>query len=74
MESETEFDEVDLCFASNIGTNLFDEILTSNGQLHSEESDNLPDSEAEADLTNSEEGLYPLTKGQSFADWKIVEK
>ncbi|CAG8764508.1 8467_t:CDS:2 [Gigaspora margarita] len=50
MESKTEFDEVDLCFASNI------------------ESNNLPDSEAEADLTDSEEGLYPLTKEQSFAD------
>ncbi|CAG8815962.1 42982_t:CDS:2 [Gigaspora margarita] len=64
FKSETKFDEADLCFASNIGTNLFNKILTSNRQLHSEESDNLPDSETEADLTNLEKGLYSLAKRQ----------
>ncbi|CAG8715553.1 27116_t:CDS:2, partial [Dentiscutata erythropus] len=69
-----EFNEADLCFISNVKTNIFDEILDSYGQLRSEESNSLVESEAETDLTNSEEGLYPLTKGQSFTDWKDVEK
>ncbi|KAF0332906.1 hypothetical protein F8M41_020822 [Gigaspora margarita] len=73
MESEKEFDEADLCFTSNIETNIFDEILNSNEQLRAEESNSLTDSEDEGDLTDSEESLYPLTKGQSFSDWKEVE-
>ncbi|CAG8735294.1 3160_t:CDS:10, partial [Gigaspora margarita] len=54
-ESEEEFNEVKLCFTSNIDVNIF------------EEGGNSMDSEVETDLTNSEEYLYPLTKGQRFA-------
>ncbi|CAG8597109.1 5644_t:CDS:2, partial [Dentiscutata erythropus] len=72
--SEDEFDEADLCFASNNEMNIFDEILDSYGQLCSEESNSLVEAEAEADLTDSEEGLYPLSKGQSFTNWKDIEK
>ncbi|CAG8717166.1 15447_t:CDS:2, partial [Dentiscutata heterogama] len=68
--SEDEFDEAELCFSSNIEMSLFDDILNSNGQLCSEESNSLTESEAETDLTDSEEGLYLLNKGQSFGDWK----
>ncbi|CAG8783014.1 15737_t:CDS:2, partial [Racocetra fulgida] len=51
-----EFDEADLCFSSNNEMNIFDEILDSYGQLRSEESNSLVEAEAEADLTDSEEG------------------
>ncbi|CAG8572587.1 2066_t:CDS:2, partial [Scutellospora calospora] len=66
MASDDKFDEADLCFISNVETNIFDEILNSYGQLRSEESNSLVESEAKAktDLTDSEEGLYSLTKGQ----------
>ncbi|CAG8713486.1 31971_t:CDS:2, partial [Racocetra persica] len=73
MASDDEFNEADLCFISNVETNIFDEMLDSYGQLRSEESNSLVESEAETDLTDLEEGLYPLTKGQSFTDWKDVE-
>ncbi|KAF0492464.1 WD40 repeat-like protein [Gigaspora margarita] len=74
MESEEEFDDMDLCFtSSSVATNLFDEILNSNGQLQTDESNSLTNSENESDLTDSEEGLYPLAKGQSFSDWNDVE-
>ncbi|CAG8704902.1 18215_t:CDS:2, partial [Gigaspora margarita] len=33
----------------------------------------LTDSENESDLTDSEEDLYPLAKGQSFSDWNDVK-
>ncbi|KAF0492462.1 WD40 repeat-like protein [Gigaspora margarita] len=57
MESEEEFDEMDLCFtSSSVATNLFDEILNSNGQLQTGESNSLTNSENESDLTDSEEG------------------
>ncbi|KAF0472751.1 WD40 repeat-like protein [Gigaspora margarita] len=66
---------MDLCFtSSSVATNLFDEILNSNGQLQTDESNSLTNSENESDLTDSEEGLYPLAKGQSFSDWNDVEK
>ncbi|RIB02196.1 hypothetical protein C2G38_2228476 [Gigaspora rosea] len=64
MGSE-EFDETDLCFtSSSVVTNLFDEILNYNGQLQPDENNS---------LMNSEEGLYPLAKWQSFSDWNDVE-
>ncbi|KAF0463802.1 hypothetical protein F8M41_026568 [Gigaspora margarita] len=72
MGSEDEFNEADQCFTSSIETNIFDDILDSYGHLCTKES--LIESEAKNDLTDSEEGLYLLTKGQSFADWKDVEK
>ncbi|CAG8466689.1 3365_t:CDS:2 [Dentiscutata heterogama] len=62
MKSEAEFDKADLCFASNIETNIFEKILTSNRQLLLKESVNLMDSEAETDLTDSEKDLYLLVK------------
>ncbi|CAG8780649.1 25389_t:CDS:1, partial [Gigaspora margarita] len=55
MENENDFDEAELCFASNIETNIFNDILNSTGQLHYEESNNLTESEFKTDLTNSEE-------------------
>ncbi|CAG8846271.1 7687_t:CDS:2, partial [Gigaspora margarita] len=58
---------------SSVATNLFDEILNSNGQLQTDESNSLTNSENESDLTDSEEGLYPLAKGQSFSDWNDVD-
>ncbi|CAG8814164.1 18278_t:CDS:1, partial [Gigaspora margarita] len=65
MESEEEFDKANLCFTSNVDVNIFEEILNSNRQLRTEEGGNSTDSEVETDLTDSEEYLYPLTKGQS---------
>ncbi|CAG8760959.1 6449_t:CDS:2, partial [Gigaspora rosea] len=49
---------------SSVATNLFDEILNYNSQLQPDENNN---------LTDSEEGLYPLAKGQSFSDWNDIE-
>ncbi|KAF0333007.1 hypothetical protein F8M41_016501 [Gigaspora margarita] len=68
MGSEDEFDEADLCFTSSIEMNIFDNILDSYGHLRTEKS--LIESEAESDLTDSEEGFYRLTNGQRFANWK----
>ncbi|KAF0489658.1 WD40 repeat-like protein [Gigaspora margarita] len=69
MKSEEEFDEMDLCFtSSSVATNLFD------SQLQTDESNSLTNSENESDLTDSEEGLYPLAKRQSFSDWNDIEK
>ncbi|KAF0493909.1 hypothetical protein F8M41_021294 [Gigaspora margarita] len=72
--SKDEFDEADLYFTSSIETNIFDVILNSYGHFHTKKSNSLIESEAETDLTDLEEGLYPLTKEQSFADWKDVKK
>ncbi|CAG8849895.1 34919_t:CDS:1, partial [Gigaspora margarita] len=59
-----------LCFtSSSIAMNLFDEILNSNSQLQTDESNSLTDSENKSDLTDSEKSLYPLAKEQSFSDW-----
>ncbi|CAG8802163.1 9267_t:CDS:1, partial [Cetraspora pellucida] len=49
MASDDKFNEADLCFISNVETNIFDEILDSYGQLRSEESNSLVESEAETD-------------------------
>ncbi|CAG8566697.1 13135_t:CDS:1, partial [Dentiscutata heterogama] len=68
MASDDEFNEANLRFISNVETNIFDKILDSYGQLQSEKSNSLVEFEAKTDLTDSEEGLYPLTKGQSFTD------
>ncbi|KAF0514429.1 hypothetical protein F8M41_017588 [Gigaspora margarita] len=46
--------------------NLFDEILNSNSKLQTDESNSLTNSENESDLTDSEESLYFLAKGQAL--------
>ncbi|CAG8685431.1 21682_t:CDS:1, partial [Racocetra persica] len=75
MGNEDKFNETDLCFTSNIETNIFNDILDSYRQLCFEKSNNLVESETKTDfdLTDSEKGLYFLTKGQSFANWKDVK-
>ncbi|CAG8826467.1 24229_t:CDS:1, partial [Racocetra persica] len=62
--SEDEFDIAELCFSSNVETNMFDEILNVNRQLQmAEETIGLPGSKTEIDkFIDLEEELYPLTK------------
>ncbi|KAF0395037.1 hypothetical protein F8M41_010316 [Gigaspora margarita] len=74
MANEDEFDFSDLCFASDAEPNTFDETLNGQPQII-DETNNLTAPETETDeFTDSEEELYPLTKGQSFIDWKDVER
>ncbi|CAG8844912.1 10208_t:CDS:1, partial [Gigaspora margarita] len=68
--SKDEFDEANLYFTSSIEMYIFNSILNSYRNLHTKKSNSLIESEAKTDLTNSEEKLYLLTKGQSFANWK----
>ncbi|CAG8458051.1 5382_t:CDS:2 [Cetraspora pellucida] len=44
---------------------IFDNILNSNEQLHSKESNSLTESEAKTDLIDSKERLYILNKEQT---------
>ncbi|CAG8589106.1 24880_t:CDS:2 [Dentiscutata erythropus] len=76
MASKNKFNLANLCFANNVETNMFDKPLNFNGQLQIiEEATELPETETEPDkFTDSEEELYPLTKGQSFVNWKDVER
>ncbi|KAF0536683.1 aldehyde dehydrogenase family 6 member b2 [Gigaspora margarita] len=81
---DLEFDDLELCFDSNDSLeccfnnndniDFFDEILDNNGQLivNNEEDFGLSNCKVN-DLTNENEGLYPLNKGQSFKDWNEVE-
>ncbi|CAG8777915.1 3883_t:CDS:2 [Cetraspora pellucida] len=71
MASEDEFDVADLCFASNVETDIFNKFLFNETE---EKANDLTKNESETkEFTDLEKGLYPLTKGQIFINWKDVE-
>ncbi|CAG8815407.1 32116_t:CDS:2, partial [Gigaspora margarita] len=67
-------DSLECCFDNNNDIDFFDKIQDNNGQLiiNNEKDDGLSDCEVN-NLTNENEGLYPLNKEQYFKDWNEVE-